>query len=255
MNVILRFVLVAFVLATTSLAAAQPTDDDRARGHFQAGTSYFDQGRYLESAEQFDEAFALSPRPRLLANAALAYERGGNLALAIERLEAYLASGAQEAEDTREANTVRLERLRAELAASEAEPATDGTEAPEPEVASEPPLRDTTGRRRRRVGLVAGTIGLASAGTSLGLFIASRRIHEDLVNACGPAGDACPDDRADDIDRGRRLQTLSAVMLGTSIAGIAVGATLDMLGRRSTATRVNVDIADHGVRVDIAGRF
>jgi Tfp pilus assembly protein PilF len=63
----------AAVLWSAASASAQSSDDERARGHFLAGSSYFDQGRYDQAAEQFETAYSLSPRSQLLLNAAAAY--------------------------------------------------------------------------------------------------------------------------------------------------------------------------------------
>ena len=103
-------------VALASVAVAQTSADERAQFHFRAGTSYFEDGRYAESAEQFDEAYRLSQRPMLLANASLAYERAGNLAVAIERLEAFFAADAGDVGGGYMTSLERLEGLRARRA-------------------------------------------------------------------------------------------------------------------------------------------
>ena len=55
-------------------AQAQRTDQERARDHFEAGTSYFEQRRYVEAATQFRDSYALSSHPELLLNIATSLE-------------------------------------------------------------------------------------------------------------------------------------------------------------------------------------
>jgi hypothetical protein len=221
--------LVTTLLSLTIPVSAQPSDDERARGHFQAAQSYFDQGRYAESAEQFDEAHRLSQRPMLLANAALAYERAGNLPRAVERLTAYLASDSPEMRDSRTTLETRLASLRAR-ADAEASAETPPPEEPPP-TAVEP--RGTRDRRGLRiVGYSLGGAGIASGVSSILTGVLATRTHDDLSRVCGPNADACPPERADDITRGRRLALGSTVTTITAVAMLGAGVTLVIVGRR-----------------------
>jgi tetratricopeptide (TPR) repeat protein len=247
-----------------SPALAQTTDDDRARMHFQAGTSYFDQGRYAESAQQFDDAYRLSQRPRLLANASLAYERAGNLARAIERLEAFLASGSAEANESRATQTVRLESLRTRLAAEASRtPVAPDAEPTSQETAAEPvaEAHDASGGGAglRISGLTIGGVGIGLGVTALALGLKAHAIHGELADVCGVNGDECPPDRADDIDRGARLSTISTIAMVGSLASLATGTTLYLLGRarRSDGTQASafLDVGPGRVGVTAFGSF
>lgn len=216
----------AFVV---SPARAQVSDDERARAHFHAGESYFAQGRYADAAEQFDEAYRLSGRAPLLANASVAFERAGNLPMAIERLEAFLASDAPEVESTRVTSATRLESLRARLAA-QVESNRDEEPSVEPLPASAP--AEEPGATMRIAGLALGGAGLGLGVTSLALGLRARGIHGELTDVCGPNGDECPLNRADDIDRGRRFSRLSAATAAGSVVTLGAGTALYLLGRR-----------------------
>src|SRR5688572_14255342 len=66
------------------------SDDERGRTHFEAGASYYDQGRYEDAAREFREAFELSGRPEMLINIAHALERAGHVHDAVRSLELLL---------------------------------------------------------------------------------------------------------------------------------------------------------------------
>ncbi|MGE0790384.1 MAG: tol-pal system YbgF family protein [Sandaracinaceae bacterium] len=82
--------LTASALGLSARAQAQLSDEDRARIHFQTGTSYYDQGRYHECAGQFRDSYTLSGRAHLLLNVARCHELAGELGPAADALEEYL---------------------------------------------------------------------------------------------------------------------------------------------------------------------
>ena len=83
-----------FVAALTSAAAplarAQETADERARVHFQAGRSYYDEGSYDRALSEFERAYELSQRHMMLLNISSSHERLGRLDGAVESLTRYL---------------------------------------------------------------------------------------------------------------------------------------------------------------------
>lgn len=248
-----------------SVAGAQTSADERAQFHFRAGTSYFEDGRYAESAEQFDEAYRLSQRPMLLANASLAYERAGNLAVAIERMEAFFAADVGDVGGGYMTSQERLEGLRARhaLQLAEAEQATNPETA---EVSAEPADRgvedaddaNESGSPLRATGLVVGASGIALGAAALGLGLRARAIHRDLTRVCGPGGDECPASRADDIERGPRLSRSAGALGITAGVSVALGLTLFLLGGASDdepAAQVAVDIAPRRAQLTVFGSF
>ncbi|MBX3275439.1 MAG: hypothetical protein KF729_34585 [Sandaracinaceae bacterium] len=93
-------------------------DDARAREHFQIATRYYDEGRFIEAAQQFEEAFELSGRPELQYNAYIAYREAHQARRAAAMLEGYLR-GVPDAPD-RVNLEARLEELRRVIAQDEA---------------------------------------------------------------------------------------------------------------------------------------
>jgi tetratricopeptide (TPR) repeat protein len=88
--------VITIVFLVVSLAASVAWAG--AREHFQAGQSYYAQGRYEKAIDEFEEAYRLDPKPLLLQNIAQAWEKLGNLPKAVEYFERYLKED-READD------------------------------------------------------------------------------------------------------------------------------------------------------------
>lgn len=207
-----------FVLMAPSMNAAAESDerDERARTHFLAGSSYFEEGRYREAGTQFMESYRLSSRPPLLLNAAMAFERAGEFEEAHEALTKYLEhlpEGSDEAPALR-ARIRNLEERAEEKRRLEAELA-EARKAREPERSA--PKLGWMGWS----GVGAGSAGVASLVASLATGLKASSIHGSLEKVCGPSGQICPVGSQADADRGRRL---SRVSTGTLIAGAALAA-------------------------------
>lgn len=99
-------------------AFAQP-ELEEARKRFEQGESYFKAGTYDKAIEEYRAAYALVPRPGLLFNIALCYEKDGDAARAIEYYDRYLGAdpGGAKSPEAR----ARREALARELAARQAE--------------------------------------------------------------------------------------------------------------------------------------
>ena len=78
------------VCASAAPALAQGEDESEARMHFRVGRAYYDSGRFLEAAHEFEEAYRQSDRPQLLYNIFVAYRDAGRLQEAMEALRRYL---------------------------------------------------------------------------------------------------------------------------------------------------------------------
>jgi len=90
--------------------------DRLARTHYEAGSSYYQQGRYDDALREFEEAYRLSSEARkavLLYNIGLAHERLGHLTEAIDALRRYL-EGSPNADDAEIVNE-RMRTLQARL--------------------------------------------------------------------------------------------------------------------------------------------
>lgn len=115
---------VLLLWGAVSGAAAQQSsveqDDERARLHFTTGTVYFHAGDFASAIEEFEQAYSLSPRPRLLYNLSIAHARLSQFEQAAAALERYLFE-ADDVDNRRELLT-RLDLLRrAQASADESE--------------------------------------------------------------------------------------------------------------------------------------
>ncbi|HEX6835065.1 MAG TPA: tetratricopeptide repeat protein, partial [Polyangia bacterium] len=101
-------VIAAVVCAAAAAARANSDDDERAKAHFLAGQSYYEQASYTDALREFNEAYRISKRPALLYNIARCDEALEQYADAVKMLEAYLDQDPQttdrEAVETRIAN-------------------------------------------------------------------------------------------------------------------------------------------------------
>lgn len=92
-----RYALAA-LLATASVhatfvpaaARAQESTDEEARRHFRLGQAHYDNGSFLEAAQEFEQAYQLSQRPQLLYNVYVAYRDAGDLVRSRDALREYL---------------------------------------------------------------------------------------------------------------------------------------------------------------------
>lgn len=141
------WVALAVAVAVGPSTSAQAQDapknqeqaDEEARVHFRLGVAYHDSGRFAKAAAEFEQAYELSKRPKLLYNLFLAHRDGGNIAAAADALEKYLTLEKEVPE--RDKLTARLEALKRILANNppQAQPAPEEEEQPEEEVAEAEP--------------------------------------------------------------------------------------------------------------------
>lgn len=223
--------LLGIIVAASSPAAGQASDDELARSHFQAGSAYFEQARYEDAAREFLEAYRLSPRPELLINASAARERALDFDGAIELLERYLAEAP--AADNRRTIETRIERIR-ELRARTSDPSGADTAADPPPADSPPaePSRATGGDDSVGALLLSGALaaGVGVVGMGLGVGLAIAR--EDCAARWN--GDACWDPAsgsratrcAGDRDAAGLAEAGSIVSFIAGGALLAVGAAL-----------------------------
>lgn len=144
-------------LALTASANVRAQDDDApdqadndrvAQEHFELGREYYDRGQYEAALREFEDAYRLSRRPKLLYNLYLAYRNLGRFEPATNSLRAYLAAEPNDprADELRE----RMQQMEASLRetdtqqdAAETQPARDlpayvTAPAAPPETASAP---------------------------------------------------------------------------------------------------------------------
>jgi len=238
-------VLTALAVAAAGLAPApgaaqEPTDkDEEARYHFNLGQVAYNSGRFVDAAEEFEEAYRLSNRSALLYNIFLARRDAGQLGLAIQALERFLELEP----DSPDAPAIRrrLENMRRIYEEQGGEPTTEPpppgpTEEPPP--AEEPPPeepvvddggdQDGGGGGVSIPGVVLVGVGGAMVIGGVVTGVLALQSESDLEDACGNG--PCPPGFEDDIDQGRRRAVLTDVLIPLGVVTAGVGVVLMVLG-------------------------
>src|SRR3954467_5751305 len=83
------------VCARPAAAAAITEDEERAKAHFLAGQSYYDQASYTDALREFNEAYRISKRAPLLYNIARCFAALEQYGDAVKMLERYLEEEPQ----------------------------------------------------------------------------------------------------------------------------------------------------------------
>ena len=216
-------VAVAVVCALVAIARAGTEEDERAKAHFLAGQSYYDQASYNDALREFNEAYRISKRPALLYNIARCHEALENYADAVKMLQQYL----QEDPDTndREAVETRIANLKERQAARDAKPQPPpAVVAPPPTVATPPPPPP----RKRRYTWIVGGVGVGLLAAALGTGIASQLSYNDLSSHC--SGTTCDPatvpNAQSKIDSGKRLALATDILWPIGAAAVVTGVVL-----------------------------
>ncbi len=218
-------------------AHAQASDDERARTHFEAGRSYYEQARYDDAAREFQEAFQLSGRAALLLNLSQAYERGLHFDDAIMQLQHYLQL-VPDAPDrkTLEGRIQQLQELRNRVPSQPqptaapqqtpppaAQPA-PAAPAPAPTAATAPAAAQPEHSSLALPGwILVGSGGALLVGSLVTGLMADSK-HSSLARECS-AG-SCPLSAQSDIDSGKTLSMVSTVLMFVGVVTGGVGTAL-----------------------------
>ncbi|MFK7987035.1 MAG: hypothetical protein AB8I08_13505 [Sandaracinaceae bacterium] len=211
-----------------SIAEAQ-SDDERARMHFQAGRSYFDQRRLEDALREFNEAYRLSERAALLLNIATVLERLERLDEAADTVDRYL--DLEPDADDRRTLTERAASMRA-LAAeqrAEAEAATTTDTAPDPpdDPGADTPSSASGGGMGTLglVGIIVAGVGVAAVVPTVAFGVISEDHYQRVQTECSADG-TCPASVQDSLEEGPLFADISTAMLFVSIGLVAAGAAL-----------------------------
>ena len=208
-----------FVAPTRARAQTNHVLDDQAHAHFEAAQSHFDTGDYEAAIREFDQAYRLSDRAKLLYNLYLCYERLGSLAAAIDHLTRYLDADVDASNAA--ALKIRLENLRRRATALQAEP--------EPSTASRPALappdiqaRDglPTARTTKTPVIAALCVGGAGLVTFGAIAFMAAKEDSDLHSTCGSV---CTDQQMNEL---RTYSLLADVSLGVGVTGLVIAGAL-----------------------------
>lgn len=190
--------------------ASDPAAQERARRHFEAGSSHYDAGSYEDALREFERAYELSGRPQLLYNLSLCHRNLNQLEQSLSFLVRYL----QEVEDipNRSILEARVRNLEARIARRGSGTST-ATRA-DPPAAREAPASAQGG------GLNAGAIagfsiaaaGLVGAAVFGGLTLAE---DADLDAACSP--------NCGDVSQLQGFALATDISFAVALAGATVG--------------------------------
>ena len=197
--------------------AAQETDSERGRVHFESGRSYFDEGNYEAAAPEFQRAYELSHEPAILYNLSLVHERLGNLQLAHDELKAFL--DADPAAANRPALEAKLRNFEARIArVSGASPTGEVGQQPHDVTASTPGGAQTASGipTLAIAGFVAGGVGVLTFAVFGPLALSD---YNTVDARCG-ARMACVDG---DLDTAHTFALLADIGLGLAVVGGLVG--------------------------------
>ncbi len=212
----------AILCAAAASAWATPEDDERAKAHFLAGQSYYEQASYTDALREFNEAYRISKRPALLYNIARCHEALEQYADAVKMLEAYLDQDPTTSD--REAVQTRIANLKEREAAQEkAQKAAAEAAKPPPTPAPQPPPTPAPHRKRLATWIVGG-VGVAALAAALGTGVASQVDYNDLSSKC--TGGSCDPSLQSKINTGKKLAVATDVLWPVGAACVAAGVVL-----------------------------
>ncbi|MGE0789514.1 MAG: hypothetical protein AB7S26_27820 [Sandaracinaceae bacterium] len=237
----------------SSLALAQSDDATvaRARARFDEGTVHYREGRYLDAAIAYEDAYELSPRPLILRNVATAFERALELGQAADAYERYLTE-AGHPDDEAEIRE-RIARLRELDRASRGGPAADPIPPPptpaeaavwaapvaapvppvrvdpippiSPAVAPQDPVVSVDAGRGPSAwgvtGAVTGSLSVIALAIAIGYGVAALDHASEVRMSC-PSGDVC--ERALDALDVQRARDAAFTSSGFGYVSLGLGA-------------------------------
>ena len=109
----MTYILLFFFLCVNPVWAQQPSTDskdEQAKTLYNNGSRLYDEGRYKEAIQAFQEAYKLSGRHALLYNIAAAQERMGALDDSLETLYQYRIYAPEKEQDTLVKRTTNLQQ-------------------------------------------------------------------------------------------------------------------------------------------------
>ncbi|MFK8004295.1 MAG: hypothetical protein AB8H86_32315 [Polyangiales bacterium] len=241
----------------------QEMDEGQAQSRFRIATAFYEEGRFLEAAREFEAAYELSRLASLKFNAYLAFRDAGRLADAVRCLSTYLEEAPDAAEHERLSG--RLAAMRRTLAENNAEndAARVERERLEREAALERERANAAVQATTRInptGYVVGALGVAMvlAGGGVGLLANSRY---DALTADCPSG-FC--NRSIDIDERqgsllRAQRATDALLYGgaaVTVTGIILILVLpDVTAADDVALRPNAACGANGCELSLGGSF
>jgi tetratricopeptide (TPR) repeat protein len=226
-------------------AAADDTDDARARELYDNGATLYDEGRYEDAIAAWEEAYRLSNRPTLLFNIAQAEERLGRYREALDHLNRYRAFASSNERETLDRRIANLERR---LAEGESPTTTTTTN---PVQVANPQADRPKARVLPWVFLGVGGASAVTGGVFAGLAGADRSEAKGLC-VDGGGNVYCPTEAASALGGDRRNSLIADIAFGVAGAGVLGGVLTFVL---PVNTSVGATWLPGGGAVSLGGRF
>lgn len=239
--------------------------DEAAMSLFNAASSLYEAGRFLDAARQFEAAYELSPRPSLLFNAYLAYRDAGRNESAVRALAGYL-DGAPNAPDA-ERLTARLAAMREsaeEDATAAAEAAAERQRLAAAAAAAEQRAEEERQRAEEAEERRPSTLGIVLAATGGAALLAGAATALVANNRFTTLEEDCPTEfcstRADLEENApgiRRIQRATDVLLFGGAAVAITGLVLTFVLRSSPtpAAQPTASCSSNSCELGVRGSF
>lgn len=228
-------------------------DEEEARAHFNLAQLQYRRGRFLEAAQEFEAAHALSPRAELLYNIYIAYRDGGDLQSAARSLRQLLETDPLPGTLDRTHLGARLEALEDQIREREelearlaAQPEPD----PDPEPDPTPPPSAETGPWVPGFAIAGVGAAVAIAGAVVGGVALS--MYSDVTARC--AGTVCPADTEGDRSTGQVLTITADILVPVGAVAAATGLILAFV-LQEEASPVAVSASPDGGALVVTGAF
>jgi hypothetical protein len=125
---------------------------------------------------------------------------------------------------------------------------------PEPAPAPDRPAPAASGGGVRTLGFVVAGVGVAGMAAFAIAGSMAKSEFDTIEEECG--GDRCTDPKyADDVDRGKRLETIANVGLVVGAIGLIAGGTMIVLGGPKQKEGAGLMVSPGGLGVGYRGRF
>jgi len=177
----------AFAQTAQRLSSAEA--DRRALALYEEGSSAFAREDYSTAAARFEAAFTLSPRPRILFNLGVTYDRMGIPQQAVDAYERFLHQLPNAPERAQVEERLRVLRADAEAAHEEATRGSSTDATSTRTIVSERVVERRVivprAHTARTVGFVLGAFALAAGGAAGGVAGFSSSYYQTLRETCG----------------------------------------------------------------------
>jgi hypothetical protein len=235
------------VCALVAPAHAMTEEEERAKAHFLAGQSYYDQASYSDALREFNEAYRISKKPALLYNIARCFEALEKYSDAVNMLQRYLEEDPQTTDraavETRIANLKERQAAAARVHVTPSEPPETKPTPAQPVAQPTPPPQPPSLLHRKRVYTwIFGGIGVAALAGALGTGVSSQLSYDDLKSKCG--GGSCDPatvpNAQNKIDSGKRLALATDVLWPIGAAAVVTAVVLFFVEGRHAPERASL---------------